>query len=95
MTTESQPVKTITLEFPVKVGDVEKGTINILRRPKAKDLKGLNMQAMQAEDVCKLLGRISDLSTPEIEEIDLKDFQSIGEAMKEFLPNSLGDGKTT
>ena len=94
MTTESQePIKTITLEHPFKFGDENISQILILRRPKAKDLKGLNMQAMQAEDVCKLLGKISNLSTPQIEEIDLADFNSLGEAMKDFLPNTLEGGK--
>ncbi len=98
MSTETQkqePIKVIKLDYPVEFGDKTIDVLNIMRRPKAKHLIGLNMQAMQAGDVCKLLGKISDMSTPEVQEIDLQDFHKVGEALKAFLPKSLGDGNPT
>lgn len=99
MSTETQekpePIKVIDLEYPIQIGKEEKAQLKIMRRPKAKDLKGLNMIQMQSEDVCKLLGRISDFSTPELEELDLMDFNKVGEVMKSFLPSIQEAGKAT
>lgn len=86
------PVKTIKLGFPFDFGDRHITEVNFTRRPKAKDLKGINVSAMQADDTAILLGRITDLSTPEIEEMDLSDFTLLGNALADFLPGSLKTG---
>ena len=97
MTTESQkptPIKTIVLEYPFEFAKEQITEVNITRRPKAKDMKGINLQNFTADAQCVLLGRISDLSTPAIEELDLADFKRLSEEVSDFLPSGPEDGKT-
>jgi len=95
MATESQPVKTVTLKYPYTFGDKNIKECNFIRRPKAKDLKGLSLTDMKADDQLLLLGKMTDLSTPELGEMDLADFQDVSEALASFLPNTQEAGKTT
>lgn len=91
MTTESQsqePVKTVVLKHPYEFGEKQINECIFTRRPKAKDLKGLKLNELEAEGQCILLGRVTNLTTPEIEEMDLADFQTVGEALASFLPNT-------
>ena len=103
MATESQDtnprdgaVKVIELKHPFIFGKDKQITECIFhRRTKAKDLKGLKLANGMVDDQCVLLGRITNLSTPEIEELDLEDFSSVGTVVADFLPDSLKGGKTS
>ena len=90
---ESEAVAIITLKYPFKFGEKNITQCIFMHRPKAKDLKGLDLSSGRAEEQCKLLGRVTDLSTPEIEELDLEDFAIVGKKLATFLPDSLKDGK--
>jgi len=95
MVTENQtPIKTIKLEYPFEFGKEEITEVHVMRRPKAKDMKGINLQEMTADAQCKLLGRITNLMTPVIEEFDLADFKTLSEAVADFLPSGLESGET-
>lgn len=98
MTTESQkqekPVKVVKLT-PYKFGTKEISELKILRKPKAKDLKGLAIAKGLADDQFVLLGRISDLTTPEIEEMGMGDSLLCIQAIEDFLPDSLRTGKSS
>lgn len=97
MTTESQhqePIKIVKLEHPYSFGQKEIGQVEFLRRPKTKDIKGLNRNNMTTADTLRVLANITPLSTPEMEEMDLDDFALVQEALLSFLPNTqrIGSG---
>jgi len=88
---EQKPVQTIQLEHPFEFGSETISELNILRRPKKKDMKGI--KGLDSDETALLLGRVSDLSTPQIEEMDLDDFALCSEALANLLPNSQRIGK--
>ena len=90
MATESQenkdkPVKTVTLDFPYKFGTKEITECIFPVRPKAKALKGMSVTNPTADDQMIILGRVTNLSTPEIEDMDLQDFKKVNEVLQDFL----------
>ena len=88
-----EPIKIITLKHPYTFGTKQISECIFARRPKAKDLKGLKLGEGKVDDQFILLGRCTNLSTPEIEEMDLEDFTNVGQALTDFLPNGLDSGK--
>lgn len=100
MTTESQnetsgtPIKTVTLKHPYNFGEKKITQCIFERRPRAKDIKGLALAKQMADDQYILLGRITNLTTPEIEYMDLEDVMIVMGELESFLPDSLKTGKT-
>lgn len=102
MATESQdkefkePIKTIKFEIPLEFGSETITEINFLRRPKAKDMKGLDPRNLTIDQSMKLLANISDLSVPQIKEMDLDEFNVVSAEMADaFLARSqkIGEGR--
>lgn len=88
-TPEAPRFETITLSEPIKRGDQVIETIN-LRKPRAGDLRGLNLQQLIAVNVAailQLLPRISDpvLIESECNELDPADLTEIGGAIRGFF----------
>ncbi len=92
---KNKPVKVITLKHPYNFGSKQITQCIFERRPKAKDLKGLSLAKQLADDQFVLLGRVTNLSTPEIEEMDMEDAMVCMEAITDFLPDSLKPGKAS
>ena len=95
MSTETQkqkPIKVVKLEKPYKFGDKRITECIFEREPKAKDLKGLALGKGLTDDQYILLGRITNLSTPEIEEMSMGDAMLCISALEDFLPESLRTG---
>lgn len=61
--------------------------------PKAKHLKGIDMQKMNADEIILICGRISDLPSPFFDEIDWKDLIGVTDIITGFLPDSQKTGK--
>lgn len=80
---------TITLATPITRGEtlIEKVT---LRKPKAGELRGLNLQDLLTSDVVaiiKVIPRISDpiLNQPDIDNLDPADFAEMGGTIRSFF----------
>lgn len=97
MTTESRksesenekPLKVIKLEKPYTFGEKKITEFKILREPKAKDMKGMQLAKGLADDQFILLGKISNLSTAEIEQMSMGDVMLCIKTLEDFLPESL------
>lgn len=89
MVTENQePIKVFKLDTPYSFGSKEITKVKFLRRPKAKDIKKVDIQAMSSVDTMRVLANITDLSIPEIEEMDLDDFNILSQELLSFLPRT-------
>lgn len=80
---------TVTLATPIKRGETEITTID-LRKPRAGELRGLNMQEVLTTDVAavlRLLPRISNppLTQDEAEGLEADDFAEISGAIRGFF----------
>ena len=96
MTTESQePIKIIKLKYPFMWGQDEQVTeIQIIRRPKAKDMKGLkSLKDMDMSDQNLMISRFTNLTPPQLDELDMEDFGELGKVIESFLESSLETGK--
>ena len=58
-----------------------------LRRPKAKDLRLLDGQEGNFARSLTLLGALSGLSRPAIDEMDAEDIKALGEIVGDFFPD--------
>lgn len=86
---ESARFETITLAEPIKRGEQEITELT-LRKPRAGELRGLNLQQLIACDVAailQLLPRISDpvLVDSECNALDVADLTEIGGAIRGFF----------
>lgn len=90
---ETKGIKKVTLEHPYTFGTKQITEINFLRRPKAKDMRGIIPQNMTVDETGLVLGRCTDLSTAEVLEMDLDDIALVNEALSSFLPNTQRIGK--
>ncbi len=83
--TKREPISTHKLEKPFQFGTKEITEINIIKRPKGKHIKDIALGGMTGNDSALLLGRISDLETPEILEFELVDFRKASDLLADFL----------
>lgn len=90
-----KPVKVIKLSKSYTFGEKKISECKILREPLATDLKGLALGKGLMDDQFILLGRISDLSTVEIEKLTMGDAILCVSALDDFLPESLRTGKSS
>lgn len=82
-------MKTITLETPIQRGEMQISSIS-LRKPKAGELRGVNLTDLLQMDVVavsKVLPRISDpmLTEPDIATLDPADFLALASEVASFL----------
>lgn len=82
-------VTTIELDHPVtvKTGDKEDIINSVeLRRPKVKDIKGIDLEKIEGDSLVTLVGRLSGLDSHIFSEIDVTDFLKMAEAIGGFFP---------
>ena len=66
-----------------------------LRRPKAKDLRLLDGQEGNFARSLTLLGALSGLSRPVIDEMDAEDIKALGEIVGDFFPDLQATGEVS
>lgn len=85
-----EPIKTIPLKYPVEHGQETITELVFMRRPKAKDFKGLPLQ-LGFDEIIKILGRLTAQPPSVIDELDTADLMEAVEVVTDFLPS----GQTT
>lgn len=82
-------MNTVVLQFPVTWGSEQVSELTI-NRPKVKDLKGLNLKAIEesATEQVKLLSRLCGQPAAFFDEIDMQDYQKIMLVLMSFFPDS-------
>lgn len=86
---------TIELSHPIEAHGKEVNELK-LRRPRLKDLKGINMENITGDLMIDLVARLAEIPPSAAGEIDAGDFEAIGEAFNVFFPQKKapgGDGK--
>lgn len=88
-------MRTIELAHPLEFGGEEIRELRI-RRPKAKDLKGLNLENLTGDVVIELLARLTELPAKVIEDLDWEDLGPAMEVVEGFFGASRpAAGKTS
>lgn len=85
--------KTIKLQEPIQHGAETIHELHV-RKPKAKDMRGLPIQMTKTDDMLTLLGRVSGRPPSVIDELSLPDMAACMEALTDFLPDSPATGST-
>jgi len=90
-----EPIKSLKLQYPLsfKNGDSVK-IIDFLRRPQARDLRGIDLQNLKMEEQCKILANITNCSTPQLMRCDMVDMNKLGEILTDFLEGGQETTKT-
>lgn len=88
---------TMQLKHPFNYGKESQELIKelvIRRRPKAKDLKGINMgdQGKGVEMLFPIMSRLTGEDVTIIEELDLEDLFELAQVVTDFLPDFLQTG---
>lgn len=89
----AEPIKTIPLKHPVQHGNETVAALDFMRRPKAKDLRGLPVN-LGFDELMTVLGRMTSQPPSVINELDLEDLMAAVEVVTDFLPSSLPTGAT-
>ena len=81
--------RTVTLDQPLKRGETEVTTIT-LRRPKAGELRGLNLRTLSELDYTALESLLPRITTPmlskqDVAELDPSDLMQLGAEVVDFL----------
>lgn len=79
-------IKSLKLQYPLefKNGDEIK-VVDFIRRPQARDLKGMDLQNLKMEEQCKILANITNCTTPQLMRCDMADMTKLGEILTDFL----------
>lgn len=87
------PIK-IKLDYPIEWGSDIRTEIQINRRLKLKDLKGLSMETLQSIDgILEVCSKLTGEPTALLEELDPDDFGKIGGHLGDFFANGLSTGR--
>ena len=76
--------KTISLQFPVSVEGVEVHSL-IIRRPKVRDQLAAQSGGSEMEREIRLFANLTEQTPEVIQDLDLKDYQTLQEAFTGFL----------
>ena len=81
--------RTVTLDQPLKRGETEFATLEI-RRPKAGELRGLNLRTLSELDYTALESLLPRITTPmlskqEVADLDPSDLMQLGAEVVDFL----------
>ena len=82
---------TFTLHGPDGARDETRSEL-VLRRLKAKDMRGMPTQASDA--ALHLIAKSSGLTAMQVDELDLEDVTALGEVIEGFMPPGLPIGAT-
>lgn len=83
---------TIKLDDPISYGSETISSLE-LRKPKAKDMRGLPLQ-MGMDDMLKLAGRVSGQPDSVIDELSINDLGRVMEVVGNFMQAGRATGKT-
>lgn len=83
----------VLLRFPVMYGEERIEKVKF-RRPKAKDVKGIDLAKMDTDGMIKLMSKCSGQFPQALEELDMLDFNFCGEVFEGFLETGAKTGKT-
>ena len=86
MSTKPQTV-TVDLDFPVTVGDREYQSLTF-RRMKAKDALVAEDEQNKARAGYRMFASLADVDVAVIEELDIEDLETIGEAVVPLMGKS-------
>jgi hypothetical protein len=89
METAQPQIETITLDAPIRRGELEIATVQ-LRKPKAGEMRGLQLQSLMQGDVNAVLALIPRISIPsliaaEVEALEADDFAAMTGAVSGFF----------
>jgi hypothetical protein len=88
-----EPIKTIDLKYPIQQGQETITHLEFMRRPKAKDLKGLPVN-LGFDELMTILGRLTGHPPSVLGELDFDDLMVAVEVVTDFLPGGLQTGAT-
>ena len=82
-------IRTVTLDNPIQRGETEFATLEI-RRPKAGELRGLNLRTLSELDYTALESLLPRITTPmlskqEVADLDPSDLMQLGAEVVDFL----------
>jgi hypothetical protein len=85
----STSLRTITLDVPLKIGDLEIQTVQV-RKPASGELRGLTMMALSQLDYAALETLLPRITIPPLEKTDIArldpaDFMQLGSEVMDFL----------
>jgi len=89
----AEPIEVIELEYPIEHGKELIERLEIMRRPRAKDLRGMPAELCQ-DHLQIILGRITGQPPSVIGELDLVDMFKGLEVVESFLPGGQTAGGT-
>lgn len=78
----------LALQHPINVEGSDVTELQI-RRPKLKDLKGLNLadlESLSGEALIQLISSLAEIPPSSAEQIDVADFDAIGDMIQSFFP---------
>ena len=79
-------IKSLKLQYPLNFKNGEVITVvDFLRRPQARDLRGIDLQNLKMEEQCKILAHITNCTTPQLMRCDMVDMNKLGEILTDFL----------
>ena len=78
------PIK-IELNYPISAFGETLKTLEIKRRPTAKDLKAMDSEKGEVSKTAALMSRLSDVPPPCIDQMDASDFARAAEVIGGFL----------
>ena len=83
----------VVLQYPIHWNDQEITELT-LNRPKVKDLKGLNLKAIDesSSEQIRLLSRLCGQPASFFDEMDMQDYQKIMVVLMGFFPDSPMNG---
>lgn len=79
----SEP-NTISLQYPIKMGDETLREVT-LRRAQVKDLREVDKVQGEVAKVALLIGQLTGLAPPVVDQLDLADFKVLGDQVAGFL----------
>ena len=85
-----QEFVTVKLDFPINVSGVKTDTLR-LRRPKFRDRKNIAQMGLKTEMDWEqqMIALLSDLTPPDIDQLDDADYRRIAIAVDSFTPPDL------
>lgn len=86
--------ETVKLTEPIKAHGEDVTELH-LRRPKLKDLRGLNLANLDGGMMIDLVAKLADIPPSAAGEIDAADFDAIGEVFNRFFPGQAAGSESS
>jgi hypothetical protein len=92
--TGTEPVLTVSLDYPIEFDSQRITELVFDRRPKAKDFKGLPAGNFTFDETLLLVSRLTGVPVPAVNELDIADFTKVMKGVSSFLPDGLSIGES-